>query len=298
MTKFFLSFLLTLSALQANCNNYALLGAPSSKEISKDFKDTIVWTKENSRWEHSQPQQNFSLQSSLCKTTGYVLLNNNKANFSAPLHHSNIYRIKRGWNYFSTPKDGVDVEKTFKDVEFVYVYDKRSATWAGYSPKADLMKKITDTRILRLKYIEPNRAFYVLATKSQKVDIISKLPNAQCQALMKNKNFELLYDSGVDDAFTFNASKSVGLRSRYRSHTRKGVYNDSRVLIIIPKIKKLSPNKKYKKYGPAIPKMMVHFNEAYRDQIFYAYDFLEESCRKGVFPSQRVPPAPVMKKVK
>ena len=298
MTKFFLTFLLSLSALQADCSNYTLLGTPDSKEISKDFKNTLIWTKEKNSWSLSKPIENFSLSSTVCKTAGYVLLNNKQVNFNAPLYKEESYRVKRGWNTLSTPKDGLDVAKTFKDAEFVYVYDKRSNVWAGYSPRADLMKKIVSSQLLALKYIEPHRAFYVLSTKSMKTDIVSKVSNAQCQALMKNKKYELLFDSGTDDTFTFNAKRTIGLRSRYFSHTRRGVYNDSRVMVIVPKLKKLSANKNYKKYGPAIPKMMLLFNEAYAGETFYAYDFLEESCRKGVFPSRKAPPAPVMQKVK
>jgi hypothetical protein len=298
MTKFFLTFLLSLSALQADCSNYALLGAPDSKEISKDFKNSLVWTKEKNNWSLSKPIENFSLSSSVCKTTGYVLLNNDKANFRAPLYKESSYKIKRGWNLLNTPQEGVDVAKTFQNVEFVYVYDKRSSLWAAYSPRADLMKKIKESKLLTLKYIEPRRAFYVLATKSMKTTIHSKVPNAQCQALMKNKNYEILYDSGIDNAFTFNTDTTLGLRSRNFSHTRRGVYNDSRVMIIVPKLKKYAADKTYRKYGPAIPKMMLLFNAAYAEKEFYAYDFLEESCRKGFFPSPKAPPAPVMLKVK
>ena len=43
---------------------------------------------------------------------------------------------------------------------------------------------------------------------------------------------------------------------------------------------------------------VAYFNEAYAEHEFYSYDYLNESCRKGYFPSKRKPPAPAMKLVK
>jgi hypothetical protein len=159
------------------------------------------------------------------------------------------------------------------------------------------MDKIAKKRILELRYIEPNRGFYVLSDKAMRVGISSKLPNAQCQKIMNDKNYETIFDSGIDDAYTYNATKTTGLKSRNFSHMRKGVYNDSRIAIMLPKLK-LSKDKKVYKYGPAIPKMMIHFNKAYQEMEFYAYDFLNESCHKGYFPSKKKPPAPMLKEIK
>lgn len=263
-----------------------------------DSKESIVWDKQDGIWSVSKPTHKVRLTNSTCKNSGYVLINNNDIKYKTLLYPKNYYDLKKGWNYLTTPKDGVDVRKTFLDAEFVYVYDKRSQAWAGYSSQAKLMNKIKISRILELKYIEPKQGFYVLSSKAKRVSIVSKLPNAQCQKIMKSKKYNLIYDSGTDSAFSFNTVKSVGVKSRYWSHTRKGVYNDSRILIMVPKIQKLSKNKTLKKYGPAIPMMMIHFNEAYTEKEFYAYDYLDESCYKGVFPSKRLPPKPMLKKLK
>ena len=276
MTKFFLTSLVTLTLLQAEALSSTLLENNSSQEISKNFHSSHFWEKKRAS----------------------LLKQQTALNFQTTLHQGEEYTLKKGWNRLSSPKDGIEVQKSFKDIEVVFIYDTRSQLWAGYTPNQMLMKKMQEAQILQLKYIEPHQEFYVLSPKKQEISIISEIPNAQCQALIKNENYEVLADSGLDDAFTFNDAKSIGLRSRYYSHTRKGVYNDSRVMIIVPKLQKLSTNKEYKKYGPAIPKMMLHFNEAYAEKVFYAYDFLEESCRKGKFPSYKTPPAPVMQKVK
>ncbi len=298
MTNFILIVLLSLSSLQANCKDYILLGSQTQNQLYIDSKDSVVWDKQDNIWSISKPKDRVTLTNSICKDSGFVLLNNDEMNYKALLHHRNYYNIEEGWNYVTTPEDGVDVAKTFLDVEFVYVYDKRSKAWAGYSPKEELMKKIKSTRILELKYIEPKRGFYILSNKAKRVTIVSKVPNTECQVVMKNRNYDVIYDSGIDRVFSYNSIKSIAVASRYFSHNREGIYNDSRVAVIVPRLKKLSKNKKPKKYGPAIPKMMIHFNEAYSGEEFYAYDYLNESCHKGHFPSDKRPPAPSMKEIK
>jgi len=282
-----------------NADSCYLLGGNNSNSSGViKIKNSIFWFYKDGRWIVSPPQESIDLSKLECNSRDYILINDEMISYTTPSYDKEFYSIKKGWNYFTTPKDGVDVTKTFLDAEFVYVYDKRSRAWAGYSPKDTLMKKIKQTRILELKYIEPNRGFYVLSSKAMRVAISSKVANEQCQKIMKNKNYDIIYDSGIDKAFSYNGIKSVALASRYFSHNRKNIYNDSRIIIIVPKLKKLSTNKTPKKYGPAIPKMMIHFNEAYQEQQFYAYDFLNESCHMGYFPSKRKPPAPTMKKLK
>jgi hypothetical protein len=298
MTKYLLSLLLLTIYIQADCKDYKLLGAKNENQKNISTQDTIKWDISAGEWSVSQPFKSLTLNQDACKDRGYILINDNSVKYKTLLHHKNYYDLKKGWNYFSTPKEGVDVARTFSDAEFVYVYDARSKAWAGYSPKKELMDKIKSTRILELKYIEPKRGFYVLSNKAVRTEISSKLANEQCQKIMNDKNFDVIYDSGIDADFSYNGIKSIALKSRNHSHMRKGVYNDSRVAIMTPKIKKLSKNKKAKKYAPAIPKMMIHFNEAYADHEFYAYDFLNETCHKGFFPSKKRPPAPMMKKIK
>lgn len=298
MTKILLLISLSLTYLQANCKEYKLIGSKNQNRVTIDSKESIVWDKQDALWNVSQPMNRVRLTNSTCKNSGYVLINNNDIKYKIVLHHTNYYDLKKGWNYLTTPKDGVDVRKTFLDVEFVYVYDKRSQEWAGFSPEAELMSKIKRSRILELNYIEPKQGFYVLSTKAMRVGIVSKLPNAECQKIMRSKKYDLIYDSGADTSFSFNSIKSVGVKSRYLLHTRKGIYDDSRVLIMVPKLQKLSKNSILKKYGPAIPKMMIHFNEAYSEKEFFAYDYLNNLCYKGVFPSRRLPPQPTLKEFK
>jgi len=298
MTKFLLSILLTLTYLQASCKEYELLGAQSQNQTSFNSKDTIVWDKVDSVWSVSKPLKNYVLTSKICKESGFVLVANNKKVYKTLIHKKNYYDIKKGWNTFNAPINGIDVANTFKDVDFVFTYDKHSGSWAGYSSKTNLIQKIKSTRILELRYIEPKIEFYVLSSKNKKTKISSKVPNAQCQKIMRDKNYDVIIDSGIDKGVTFNSIQSIALASRYHSHNRKGIYNDTRIIIMVPKVKNLSKNKTPKKYGPAIPKMMILFNEAYEEKEFYSYDFLNAECRKGYFPSKKRPPAPSLSKVK
>lgn len=295
MRKFLLTLLVALSYLQASAQECRYLGSTKSS-LDLDSKEALLWKREHSSWSVSiapSPLQNFK-----CSSGEYLLLKSGDSKSSRLLHHKNFYAIKKGWNSLTSPKDGVDVAKTFSNVEFVYIYEPRSKLWAGYSPKKELMQKMKSAKILELKYIEPKKSFFLLSEKAMRVAIASKAPNKECQKIIDSKEYELLQNSGASQKMSYNGSKTLAFSSRYFSHQREGIYNDSRVLLMVPKIQKFSKTKKLKKYGPAVPKIMIEFNEAFIGREFYAYDYLNESCYKGYFPSKKRPPSPTLKKVK
>ena len=169
--------------------------------------------------------------------------------------------------------------------------------WAGYSPDNNLMKKILSTRILSLKYIEPGLGFYVYAKNDVKIDIKSTVISATCQKKIDSDEFGVVYDTGTSKDIVFNDDKSIGVGSRYLSHHKRGIYNDTRVALIYPKIDKLHSEKQILKYGPAVPKVKIRFNKAYEAMTYYIYDYNTRVCYEGILPSAKIPPYSVLKKL-
>ncbi len=213
---------------------------------------------------------------------------------STHLHSSSFYQLKKGWNKFTTPKDGVNVVKTFNNtskIEYVLIYYKKGEIWAIYSPK----KTFKD--MLFLKYLEPNVTFFVLAKKDTKVDIKSNHLSSTCASLVNDtKKYAFVTDSGIERDYTLSADETMLLQSRYYSHHDRGIYNDTRVTLIYPKLK--SDKKKMFKYGPANPKVAIKFPKAYEGTLFYIYDYKQEKCFAGRFPSIKIPPFPTLKELK
>jgi len=227
------------------------------------------------------------------------LINNDTINYATPVYKKDTYRFKKGWNYVSTPLDGVDTEQTFsshQEVEFVYVYDRTSQAWAGYSARKEIAKEFAKTKILDLRYIEPNLGFYVYASKSVEVKIYSSLINDACVKAMNQKDYEMIVDSGINKEASYDKVKTVGIASRYISHNRRGVYSDTRVAIIYPKIKKASAE--FFQYGPAKPKVMLYYPKEREDSYFFIYDYYVKACYMGAFPSDKVPPFSTLNRVK
>lgn len=214
--------------------------------------------------------------------------------FSKNAKASKEYTPKKGWNLFTAPNGGVDVSATFKDVstiKFITTYDPKSKVWAMYAPN----KNYPETKILFLKYLEPKVKFFVLATKDTNIDIKSTNLGDACKKLQEDPAYDFITDSGISREPTFSKDGSISIRSRYYSHNTKGLYSDTRVMLIYPKLK--SKNKASLKYGPATPKVAFKFSKEYEAKKFYTYDYKEQKCYQGVFPSLRIPPFPVLKKL-
>jgi len=214
---------------------------------------------------------------------------------SSTLYTSKVYSLKKGWNKLRTPKDGIDTIQTFKDiskVKFVVTYDNISKLWAMYTND----KNYKRDNLLFLKYLEPNITFFVLANKNVKVDIKSISINEACQKFIDNKLFDTIYDSGISKDIIANNNNTMSIQSRYYPHHKRGLYDDTRVVLIYPKIN--TKTKATLDYGPAKPKIKIKYAKEYENKSFYVYDYKLQSCYKGVFPSAKIPPFPILREVK
>lgn len=292
MKKILLLSMLLNIALQANCNSYYLLGSKKqtlNQTISS--KDTVIWKSSNNRWDVSKLQESVDLNNLSCGDSTYLLINNDSISYKTEAYTKDSYSLKRGWNYLSSHVDGVDIEKTFENtngVEFVYVYDRVTQAWAGHSPLKYLQDMIDKKRILSLKKIEPNIGFYVYSTKHIKVDIKSVEVNLSCSNFINNDKYNTLLDSGINREFSYNNNKNMALKSRYLSHYKRGVYDDTRVVLIYPKLD--TGLKRILKYGPAKPKTEIEYSKEYEGLKFYMFDYIDEKCYQGIFPSMKIPP--------
>ncbi len=213
---------------------------------------------------------------------------------SPSLYTLKTYNLKKGWNRLITPKDGVDVQETFKDISkitYVTTYDTKSKSWAIMSNKEATLN------MLFLKYLEPNITFFVLAKKDAIIEIKSNTLNSTCKAFVDDESkYAYVMDSGIFKESTVSDDGNIALQSRYYSHHIRGIYDDTRVMLIYPKYK--SDTKRGFKYGPANPKVAIKYPKVYEGKKFYLYDFKQEKCFMGIFPSMKIPPFAVLKEIK
>ncbi len=289
-------FFLILSTILCASSLYILGDSNNYKDEIIKSKNSILWSFSNSKWNASEPINDLNIKNI---KKGFVLVNNSTKDYSTKGYTKTTYELKKGWNYLPSAKDGVDIQKSFKnnkEVEFVYVYDKASQAWAGYSPNEKLMDKIVSTRILYLKYIEPNIGFYAYALKDTRVDIKNTSIAKSCQEKI-DAGYSVITASGIDKEVVYNKEKNIGIKSRYSSHYKRGVYDDTRVLLIYSKTDKKS-NTKLLKYGPASPRVMLHYTKEYQEKHFFIYDYLNKGCYEGILPSMKIPPFSSLKKLK
>jgi len=221
----------------------------------------------------------------------------NGSTLTQKIHNSDTYTIHKGWNSFITPKNGIDVIESFKntpDVKFVVTYDFQSNYWAGFTLDQAVLKDIKE--MLLLRSLEPHIAFFILSAKDMTLKIKSSKMNGICQKVFDDAQSAHIYDSGFTKEPTSSTLKDISINSRYASHTRRGFYDDTRVVLIYRQAK--TKAKATQKYGPAEPMVMLHYAPIYENKRFYIYDYLEKKCYRGIFPSKRVPPFPVLEVVK
>lgn len=210
-----------------------------------------------------------------------------ESHYTKALYSEKSYDLKKGWNTLTTNSEGVDVKKTFSKDELVVVYDDFSKLWASNKPTHQQ---------LYAKYIEPHITFFVYASRAKKVKIVSTQVSVTCQKLINTKGYKVVIDSALTKEPTYSSDKTMSLYSRYLSHYDRGIYNDTRVMLIYKEL----PTKVKKdtfRYGPAEPKSMVRFAKEYEGKTFYMYDFYEKSCYKGLLPSMKIPPFAVLQKL-
>ena len=214
---------------------------------------------------------------------------------NSPLFEGNRYTFKTGWNRVSTPKEGVDVKKSFQNIaaiQWVVAYDPLSDTWASFSPQGREISK----EIALLEYLEPSKSFFVLAQEESEVAIKSHTMNAVCQKYKEDPEYLFVLDSGNDKDVTLSEAGDIALQSRYLTHLERGKFSDTRIALIYPKLK--STQKRNLLYGPAIPRMQIGFSKEYEGKKFYTYDYKTQECYIGVFPSPKIPPLPFLKALK
>ena len=194
----------------------------------------------------------------------------------------------------STPILGVDVKKTFdvSTVELVVAYEPRSKSLATYSPTDSQGQK----EILLLNYLEPHVTFFVLAKSDTTLDIKSTELNESCRKIIQNNNYEYMTSSALNKEASSSEDKTISFKTRYLTLYERGQYNDTRVMLIYPKV---DSNKKASyKYGPASPKISISYAKEYEEKEFYTFDYKNKKCYKGIFPSMRIPPYPILEDIK
>lgn len=298
-TRYLVIFLVFLTSLLGNdsCRVFGDKQNNLSGVIKE--KSAILWQLRDDKWRVSLPKASIDLSKQNCTTRDYVLLSNENVLYETPNYEKNSYTIKKGWNYLSSHENGVDVEETFaahKEIDFVYVYDKVTEAWAGFSADKNLRVLMSTTKIIHLEDIEKNTGFYLYSNKNIKIQIKSKKLNDICKQYIDNSKNAIITDSGTDTAVSYNEDKSMGIKSRYISHYKRGIYSDSRVTLIYPKLNVTS--KVRLKYGPAKPKTLMTFAKEYEGTEFYIYSYKDEKCFKGIFPSEMIPPFSGLKELK
>jgi len=287
MQKISFCLLLLASGLYAACNNYDTLG----QKVSKGLEDlpSIVWHKKG---------VSFTLEPMECQKSGYMLLHDNEKKYSKKEYIQNSYTLQRGWNFVHAPKDGVDVAQTFgtnSAVLFVYIYEPNTPAWAGYSAHESYRDMMRLARILALEYIEPSLGFYVYANKKITLPIVATSFNQRCKDLLKTSYKMLKHSAFYEESRVKDEVGSVSLATLYRPHYRRGIYSDTRVMLLYPTIDVRT--KKQLRYAPIEPRADIKYTKEYEEKTFYVFDYKTKSCYEGVFPSKRIPPYPVLKKL-
>lgn len=237
----------------------------------------------------AKPLQNLSSSFSSKEKDEFLHISSNTKN---NLYNLTFYNLKKGWNQLTTPKDGVDTFKTFKEnISYVVTYDKVSKLWAIYSP----FKRIKG-KVLLLEYLEPNITFFVLATKDIKIDIKSNFIDDKCRNFIDNGKYNYILDSGIDMGEYIDTKNNITIKSRYFSHHELGFFRETRVMLIYPRLDSFDDGVKLT-YGPANPKIVIKYDKNYQNKIFYVYDYKYKKCFKGAFPSKKIPPFPLLEEL-
>jgi hypothetical protein len=69
------------------------------------------------------------------------------------------------------------------------------------------------------------------------------------------------------------------------------------VELFYPKDIKVKKSLKPKVYGTIEPRFRSEYPVEYEEVTFYVADYFEKKCYEGIFPSRKIPPFPVLKKL-
>jgi len=222
---------------------------------------------------------------------------------SPSLHTTKTYNLTKGWNTLTTPKDGVVVPQTFDSskIQLVVAYDKESKLWATFSSYENFIApSMKSEKILFLKYLEPNTTFFVLANRDISVKINSIVINQSCKDIISNDSYADIINSVLDDDVTWSKDKTISIKTGYLTHHERGIYNETRVVLIYPKLETKTihkPKETSYLYGPAFPKVRLKYTKEYEEKKFYIFDYKVQKCYMGIFPSKRIPPFPILREI-
>ena len=221
-----------------------------------------------------------------------ILLDN--TSFAYTIHpFKKTYQLKEGWNKLTTPKDGIDIIKTFQnhpEIIYVALYDKHLAQWALFFHKDNPIKTIDNS--LFLESVEANQTLFVKTKQPTTIKITTTQIYGSCKTYLNNPNFSSILASGRDEKISFSNDKTIGITPRYSTNFHRGYYNDSRVVLIYPKLQ--THTKKLLSYGPAEPYISLKYSAAYESKEFFIFDYMDKQCYKGIFPSSKIPPYPLL----
>jgi hypothetical protein len=234
------------------------------------------------------------IENSFSKSVQQELLSKlGSSTHTSQLHKDTTYHIKKGWNEFVSPRNGIDVIESFKnisEVKFIVTYDFESHYWAGFTLDQRVLKNIKE--MLLLNYLEPYTRFFILSNKELTLKVVNTKISKSCLNLFSDSNYLVLEDTGTTKEAKESQDKSISINSRYHSHEHRGNYGDTRVILFYPKVTITSHKKE--QYGPGEPTVLLKYNQAYENKQFYIYDYFEKKCYKGWFPSRKRPPFPVL----
>jgi len=200
--------------------------------------------------------------------------------------------LHKGLNTLSLhTRDAVDVVATFQPFKKkiqLKMYDTLTQTWGYYPP-------LTPHKGATLAFIPPKREFFIFTPKPLRVTLhFHTMKEGKCTTLQSS--MQTLLDQGDDTNYTFSPKHDIAVASGYLTHHQHQKFSDNRVMLFYTQLQG-EKHASYR-YGSAIPKVAFKFAKQYEGKIFYLYSYYDDTCYKGVFPSQKIPPFPFLKKMK
>ena len=84
-----------LLAVVLNGSSWFLLGNSSKNKDIVNSNNSIFWKLDNSQWSVSEPTNNLNLSNISKKGIGYVLINNDKKDYTTTKHYRKSYELKK-----------------------------------------------------------------------------------------------------------------------------------------------------------------------------------------------------------
>jgi len=214
--------------------------------------------------------------------------------FLKPQH--GCYYLHKGWNKILVPNTGVDVLTTLQnhqEILRVALYDKELHQWALLQQNNTSLSQTN--KPLLLVSAEPKQTLFIQARCDTTLSLATISISKSCQKYLHNPHFNALVASSKDTQRVFSTNKTISIAPRYASNFHRGYYKDSRVLLIYPKIDKYTHT--LQSYGPAEPYINIKYDTSYEQKEFFIFDYMDKRCYRGIFPSFKTPPYPVLQEL-